>query len=114
MKKTVVIFLTLLFVLYSNPVFAGIRCGNDLISIGDTPSEVMLKLRKCGEILDKEVTRKEIYVEAVGEDSKEKVKKEKLIEHWYIRVKERGGMYCYTLSFEEGRLTDIGDWSRCD
>lgn len=99
---------------YSYPIHAGIRCENDIISKGDTSSEVMLKLSRCGEVLNKEVIRKETSVETNKNKSGEKIKKEKLIELWFIRVKERGGMYCYPLTFEEGRLQRIGDWSRCN
>ncbi len=62
--------------------------------------------------------KKETHVETKADTnekaSKEKVKTEKLIELWQIRVKEPGGMYCYPLTFEEGRLQSIGNWSRCD
>ena len=108
------IFAIVLTIISSSPLYAGIRCENDIISIGDTSSEVMIKLSRCGKVLDKEVVRKETVVEIDNKKNGEKVKKEKLIEIWYIRVKERGGMYCYPLSFEEGRLQRIGNWSKCD
>ena len=40
--------------------------------------------------------------------------KEKLVERWYIRVNERGGKYCYPLTFEDGLLQNIGNWTKCD
>ncbi len=115
MKTTTLIILMLAITpIYSYPIHAGIRCENDIISIGDTSSEVMIKLSRCGKLLDKEVVSKETIVDTDDKKTGEKVKKEKSIEIWYIRVKERGGMYCYPLSFEEGRLQSIGNWSKCD
>ncbi len=102
----------LVITLYVYPVYGGIRCENDIISVGDTSSEVTIKLQKCGEVLNKEVIKKETIIDE--KKSGETVKKEKLVELWSIRVKERGGMYCYPLTFEEGRLQSIGNWSKCD
>ena len=85
----------------------GIRCSNDIISIGDTSMEVRIKLKKCGEVLEKEVVQKD-YVKH------KKNIQEKLIENWYIRVNERGGSYCYPLTFESGKLNDIGRWGKCN
>lgn len=65
-------------------------------------------------MLNKEIVRKKTIVNADEKNVGEKVKKERVTEVWYIRVKEREGMYCYPLSFEEGRLRSIGRWSRCD
>jgi hypothetical protein len=110
---TLAIFISVIAT-YSYPTHAGIRCENDIISIGETSSEVILKLGRCGEVLNKEVIRKETSVETNKNKSGEKVKIERLIELWHIRVKERGGMYCYPLTFEEGRLQRIGNWSRCN
>ncbi|MCG8641654.1 MAG: DUF2845 domain-containing protein [Desulfobacterales bacterium] len=93
------------------PAQAGIRCKNDIISEGDTSSEVKIKLMACGTVLDKEIVSRETVVKKKTDKT---VKKEKVTEIWYIRVKERGGMYCYPLSFEEGVLQRIGNWSRCD
>ncbi len=111
---TLAILITAITIVHAYPVQAGIRCENDIISVGDTSSEVMIKLSRCGKVLDKEVVRKETTVETDDKKNGEKVKKETLTEIWYIRVKERGGMYCYPLSFEEGRLQSIGNWSKCD
>lgn len=114
MKTFTLVLFIIVIATHSYPIHAGIRCKNDIISIGETSSEVMLKLSMCGEVLNKEVIRKETSIEINKNKSGEKVKREKLIELWYIRVKERGGMYCYPLTFEEGRLQSIGDWSRCN
>ena len=115
MKKSILTILTaFMTIILVHPLYAGIRCKNDLISIGDTPSEVRIKLSKCGKVLDKEVVSKETTIEVDDSKAVDKIKKEKLIEIWYVRVEERGSMYCYPLSFEEGRLVEIGRWSRCD
>jgi hypothetical protein len=100
--------------LATNSSHAGIRCNNDLISLGDTSSEVVLKLDLCGKVLGKEVVSRETTMDTYNKKTGNKVKKEKIIEIWYIQVNERGGKYCYPLSFEEGRLQNIGHWSRCD
>lgn len=114
MKTYVLAIVVVVIAAYSYPIHAGIRCDNDIISIGDTTAEAIIKLSKCGEVLGKEVVRKETSVSTNKNESDYKVKKEKLIEIWYIRVEERGGMYCYPLTFEEGRLQSVGKWSRCD
>ena len=114
MKTLALSILILAATICSYPVYAGIRCENDIISIGETSSEVMIKLRRCGEVLSKEVVSKKTSVATREKKSDKKEKKEKLMELWTIRVKERGGMYCYPLTFEEGRLQSIGDWSKCD
>jgi hypothetical protein len=93
------------------PVHAGIRCENDIISTGETTFEVEFKLKKCGEVLSKEIVRKETTKEITADKN---VKEEKLIEQWHIRVNERGVMYCYPLTFESGRLVDIGRWNKCN
>lgn len=112
MKTThLVIFILMISLMFFCLAQAGIRCKNDIISEGDTSSEVMMKLMECGTVLDKEIVSRETIVE---EKTDRTVKKEKVTEIWYIRVKERGGMYCYPLSFEEGVLQRIGNWSRCD
>lgn len=111
MKLLILAVLTMVPTMLWSPAFAGIRCGNDLISIGDSSSQVMMKLSKCGEVLGKEVVSKETIKESKQNGE---TKKEKWIEKWHIRVKERGSMYCYPLVFEEGALKDIGSWSRCD
>ena len=95
--------------LLSDVLHAGIRCANDIISKGDTTFEVELKLKECGEVIDKQVIRKE----SVKKNDVEKRKEETYIDRWYIRVREQGGKYCYPLVFEEGVLKEIGNWKRC-
>ena len=111
---TIAILMFVITTIYSFPVDAGIRCENDIISVGDTSSEVIIKLRRCGELLYKEVVRKEITVKKPVKKKDEKIREEKLIDIWHVRVKQRGHWYCYPLYLEEGRLQSIGRWSRCD
>ncbi|MEJ2639140.1 MAG: DUF2845 domain-containing protein [Desulfosarcinaceae bacterium] len=90
---------------------AGIRCGNDLITIGDTGFEVLAKLETCGRVIDKAPVATRTETERNG---KEEESEERLIERWYIRVDEKGSGYCYPLTFEKGILIEIGGWHRCD
>lgn len=100
-------------ILSASPTLAGIRCGNDIISIGDTSFEVMAKISRCGEVLSKETVGKETSIEN-GSTTGDKIKKVRVVELWYVRVKEGSNSYCYPLTFEEGRLKNIGSWKRCD
>jgi hypothetical protein len=54
-----IISILAIVILSTNPIHAGIRCNHDLISMGDTSSEVVLKLNRCGKVLSKEVVSKE-------------------------------------------------------
>ena len=114
MKMLAPALLVFMSALSAYPIHAGIRCQNDIISIGDTSFEVTAKVKICGEVLDKQIISKETIVQPNEEKANEKVKEEKVIELWHIRVNERGGMYCYPLTFEAGRLISIGDWKRCN
>ena len=112
MKATAFALLSMAIALCTCPAHAGIRCENDLISPGETTFEVQVKLGKCGEVLNKEVVGTQTTKEKKADDKVEE--KEKVVERWYIRVQERGGMYCYPLTFEDGLLTNIGNWTKCD
>lgn len=81
------------------PSSAGIRCGRDIITIGDHSFTVLTKLQDCGNILG----RMTIGYEADRRGS------EKLVEHWLIKV----GQYCYILKFSGGELIEIGNWQKC-
>lgn len=108
------------FVQYS---YAGIRCGSDIIGVGDSTMDVMIRLRNCGEVIAKEEVQKNVdgtfeartdyhnnYSQTKG-DFKAAVR---TIEKWYIRVDEgRGNYYCYPLFFESGYLTYVGDYAEC-
>ncbi len=106
-----IILLTALFLLFALcPANAGIRCGNDIISTGDTKVEVMVKVKTCGEILEKDgYVREKTYTSSENKETTTQTK----VDQWYIRVKEKGSNYCYPLTFEDGELTTIGRWSRC-
>lgn len=112
-KILITIFLGIFF-LGNGSVFAGIRCGNDIISIGDTKILVTSKIQSCGRILDKDTYTKEISDSSGEEEIKTSKRIDIRIDRWSVRIKERGGYYCYPLTFEDGILTNIGSWSRCD
>lgn len=112
MKPTALVFSLLVLILYAVPAQAGIRCENDIISTGETTFQVQAKLSMCGEVLGKEVVGTQTTKEKKADDKVEE--KEKLVERWYIRVNERGGKYCYPLTFEDGLLQNIGNWTKCD
>ena len=91
--------------LISQSVEAGIRCGNELIKIGDFTGAVADKLGNCGKIT---------YQVNLG--TEEEFRNDRWITfavtRWYVVVDERGGRYKYPLTFKNGRLTDIGRWQR--
>jgi hypothetical protein len=89
---------------------AGIRCGNDLISVGETSFAVQIKLENCGSVIAKEQIGTSTET---TEASDAEVAEEHFVERWFIRVKERGGTYCYPLTFEQGLLREIGTWRKC-
>lgn len=78
------------------PAHAGLRCGNDLVSPGDTTAEVVLA---CGEPLLRELV-------GTREEGGEKV----LVERWTY---ERGpGKLLKFLTFEGGVLVSVEDGAR--
>jgi hypothetical protein len=91
--------------LISQSVEAGIRCGNELIKIGDSTGAVADKLGNCGKIT---------YQVNLG--TEEELRNDRwitfVVTRWYVVVDERGGRYKYPLTFKNGRLTDIGRWQR--
>lgn len=109
-KSQIFIFLVLIFSGHAT-VSAGIRCGNDIISPGDTKTLVAGKLQSCGDILDRDSYVKETTTTASETETTTGSQK---IDIWSIRITERGNSYCYPLTFEDGLLTEIGSWSRCN
>ena len=108
-KRCMLLIIFVLFLVVPS-AWAGIRCGNDIISTGDTRVQVRAKISACGEILEtdtfvRETTRKR---------KKEKFTIQIKVDQWFIKVRERGSFYCYPLTFEDGKLTDIGRWTRCN
>lgn len=82
-----------------NPAYA-IRCGNDLIQEGDSTFEVILTLKKCGNVMEKEMVQ--------SENTYEKIEK------WLIRAYEMGHHYCYELTFKDTKLIEIRLLGQCD
>jgi hypothetical protein len=91
------------------PVSAGVTCSNTIISTGDTNLEVLSKLKKCGKILNKDA----MWKESASKENNT-INKEWLVEHWYIKVSEQAGIYCYPLTFNKGVLKDIGNLEKCE
>jgi hypothetical protein len=106
-----------------NALAAGssLRCGNDLIRIGDVAYVVERKLDDCGEILSRAVTGERKVREwtpwghpfstndrRYGRYAMRTV----LIETWFVRIDSYTD-YCYELTFEGGRLIEIGDFQQC-
>nr|WP_320192599.1 DUF2845 domain-containing protein [uncultured Desulfobacter sp.] len=113
--KQICIIVLACFLFYDGIAFAGVRCGNDIISIGDIKTTVVSKLQSCGEILNKDTYTKEIETELNEKEGWGKIKIQKRIDLWSIRIREKGSnYYCYPLTFEDNILTEIGRWSRCD
>ena len=92
-------YIILLLFLNTDTALA-IRCSNDLITEGESKFEVMLTLKKCGSVLEKEVIR--------SSDTQKKIDK------WLIRVLELGGHYCYELTFADAKLVAIDLLERCE
>ena len=100
MNRIIIVFLIFL-TLNINSAFAfAIRCGNDLIQEGDSKFEVIMTLKKCGTVLEKELIR--------SEDTNKK------IEIWLVRVLEMGGHYCYELIFKDAIMTERKLLNKCD
>ena len=100
MKKIIFIFIVLLF---AETAFA-LRCGNDLISIGDFKYKV---LNSCGQPVSKEVIG---YIDREDSDGNRiRVMK---IEEWIIRITNYGTTYYYSLVFEGNKLFKINTVSQ--
>jgi hypothetical protein len=115
MKMMKKLFLLAILIFWSVPAF-GLRCGNDIISTGDTDLDVQLKLKKCGEVINRNIIKKEITSNYHLKNKRdiEMDAEERLVERWYIRITEQGGAYCYPLNFSGGILKEIGKWTKCD
>ena len=107
-----ILMITIVFAIFldNGVAFSGIRCGNDIISVGDTKTIVASKIQSCGQIIDKDS-----YIKETENSSEENsIKIQKKIDLWSVRIQERGSHYCYPLTFEDGILIDIGSWDRCN
>ncbi|WP_022665207.1 DUF2845 domain-containing protein [Desulfospira joergensenii] len=111
MFQKVSILIIAIFILFNIGIaFSGIRCRNDIISVGDAKILVASKIQSCGQIIDKDSYTKKIEISSGKDD----IYIDKRIDIWSVRIQERGENYCYPLTFENGILTDIGSWNRCD
>ena len=122
MEKTARVLMVFVFIgLFSNYAFAGLRCGNDLIQIGDSAYKVTKKISKCGKILAKEEhnkllssgTKKSLVVGNIGTSSESHRSTTLLIGTWYILIDSYTD-YCYDLTFVDKILKKIGDYEECE
>jgi len=123
MKKSIVIISLLTMLLIPTAASARIRCGNDIISKGDSAFEVKFKLRQCGELFGKEVIQEESSTSFSARIKHRKSSSHvngqshseiAVTERWYIVINERGGDYCWTVIFKRGELYEFEDWERCN
>ncbi len=110
LHKHLILTTIIFFFITLSTANAGIRCGNDIISTGDTKTQVLVKIKNCGEILEKDS-----YIKGSTYTTSDNYKTttQTKIDLWSTRIKERGSYYCYPLTFENGELATIGKWSRC-
>jgi hypothetical protein len=105
MKKTIIALLCI--VAHAGTAFA-LRCGNELISVGDLKNEVRVA---CGEPISKEIIG---YVDHVvsetndGQTSEKRIRVMK-IEEWIIETTSYGTTYFHSLEFEGNKLIEIKD-----
>ena len=118
MKKLLlyIYLIILLLILSANPAIA-LKCGNELIQVGDTTWEVRTALtNNGGKIIGKEnkgVKRApdNFDSDAGGAD----ISNAKKIEKWFISLPGgSGGPLCYELTFIGSILKKIGSGVECD
>lgn len=102
-KRLAIIFCFV--IMTANSAYA-LRCGNNLISVGDLKNTVRIN---CGEPVSKEVIG---YIDHVESETKNGDKSEKRIrvmkiEEWIIKISQYGTTTYYSLVFEGNRLTEI-------
>lgn len=126
MKKIAVAAALIGVLVYAAPVPARIRCGNTLISEGDSVFEVSFRMKQCeGEVLGQQVvglrTAGKVDMSTTYDNRDRTAYSEGTIrtksateESWYVRLKEGPYRYCYRLFFFRGRLDKIEGWERCD
>ncbi|GBC61901.1 hypothetical protein DENIS_2863 [Desulfonema ishimotonii] len=95
-----------------------IRCGNDVIRVGNSALEVELIFQneQCGGIISKDQTKttskdKKKVNGVTTTKIRERVKHEK----WLVRIRNSWGneYYCYELIFDKGMLTYISTPKKC-
>ncbi|MCP3940193.1 MAG: DUF2845 domain-containing protein [Desulfobacteraceae bacterium] len=103
MKRIIICIFCLL--ISTNTAFA-LRCGNNLISVGDLKNKVRVN---CGEPISKEVIG---YIDRVesettnGKKLKKRIRVTK-IEEWIIKIQSQGTTYYHSLVFEGNTLAKI-------
>ena len=105
-KKVLGIVVITIFLLPYSYANETLRCGNDLIQVGDSAYLVESKVNECGEVFSKtDITKKvwhsfpNSYFEVIVTG-----------EAWFVLVNG----YCYDLKFEGNKLTEIGGFIRCE
>ncbi|MGB5155862.1 DUF2845 domain-containing protein [Desulfobacterium sp. N47] len=115
-KLSIYIYFIILSVALTASTASALRCGNDLISEGDSTSKVRITLKNNGgEIIEK------TYSDARGGKSSNSKKKGRysshtgVIEKWFIRAPSGYGRpYCYELTFVGSKLEEIGSGVDCN
>ncbi len=112
-RLSCIIILNLLFVLFSNTTVYGLRCGSELVSIGDRKSEV---LRKCGEpayieVKDEVRIKRDFHGSTLNKPEYEQYRLPFLVEE-YVKIEEweynfGPSRLIYYLRFENDRLKKI-------
>ena len=101
---------------------SSLRCGNDLIMVGDAAYLVERKIEKCGRILQRTVVGERKMREFIpfGPPFAEEGRRygrwstrTVVIETWFVLIDSYTD-YCYALTFEGGTLVDIGDFKKCE
>ena len=103
MKKLFAIIFLLFF--GANTAFA-VRCGNNLVSIGDLKNEVLIN---CGEPFSREIIGyiDQIETETIKNEKSEKRIRVMNIEEWILEVTNYGTTYYHSLLFEGNELKEI-------
>ena len=101
---------------------SSLRCGGDLIRVGDPAYLVERRIEKCGRILQRNVVGERKLREFVpyGHPFPEEDRRygrwatrTVVVETWFVLIDSYTD-YCYALTFEGGRLTHIGDFQECE
>jgi hypothetical protein len=84
--------------LITTTIAHALRCGSNLISLGDLKNEVRVK---CGEPKSTEIIG---YIDHVENEKRIRVMK---IEEWILEIKTYGSIYYHSLVFEGNKLIEI-------
>ncbi len=102
--KKIIIYILCLF-LFTNTAYA-LRCGNNLILVGNLKNEVWVK---CGKPISKETIG---YIDRIESETTDGEKSEKRIrvmkiEEWILEINTYGSIYYHSLVFEGNKLIEI-------